>query len=201
MINNNSKWVPTKKFRYWQQLNEWATEKGIVHDFWITLTGYNKVLYKVIVNEQGCYYVVETFSGNKVILLDDRVENELIRLWRLEFTVGTISNMRVVSKVISDYEDPILEVFDDDNGNIISKQDYIPTKQTILAYLHLVANILTDDYNMVVKKTRMTRADFNNIRAKANMLGVRNDIADLNTLVLWRGNELHLYTMQKDIKL
>jgi hypothetical protein len=96
-----------------------------------------------------------------------------------------------------------MEIIDNKDTSFVSKKDYIPYRNGIIFKLIRESKIKEPVYpetiNVSIEKTRMTRKELNSLQSKVSMAGIMNELVDLNTLALIKGNELYLYTMQKDV--
>jgi hypothetical protein len=160
------------------------------------IVGFNKVIYKVHVQEHlQLYFVVQRFDGVTVMLNRYQFINSVINEKSIGY--GQISNAMIRSNLSE--ENNILIV-----DNRINTKTYIPCLRSIVAFLTYANEdkfmiLAVDKTNFVAARTGMTKQDFDSIRAKFNMLGTKNIMVDLNTIAIMNKNKILLYTRQKGI--
>jgi hypothetical protein len=181
-------------------MEKWVKDKNIKinHErgYWRLITGYNRILYEILFNNIIYRYVIETFNGDKLIITIEDLEHLCENLVIKSFHQGKIVNMQYISK-------NSMEIIDNKDTSFVSKKDYIPYRNGIIFKLIRESKIKEPVYpetiNVSIEKTRMTRKELNSLQSKVSMAGIMNELVDLNTLALIKGNELYLYTMQKDV--
>jgi hypothetical protein len=193
MIKNNSKKVKVKKFKSWDEAEDWVTRNKITTAANI-IYGYNKILYEVHVplKSYDTYYVnyvLERFNGQKIMYSEDT----LLKKYKEadEESTGIIVNL--IPNMI--------DGFTITDKNKVNVREYLPNKFSINLFIYHTHQWGTFSRNNTTKvvKTSMTKQEFSNIETKLKLTGAEYMLVDLNTIGVKQGNCLLLYTRQKDI--